>query len=87
VAELIEGDQARFDAVFAGLQEPTRGSERTVVTRYRKRPNTRPNADSTQGSTPGWVAAIEQREVQWHVAQMLPRRMLSCLDVINAVRP
>src|SRR5690606_14505511 len=77
VAEMIAADQALFDEVFDAmlLDDPVirlRAAD-AVEKASRRRPE---RLAPHKAALLGEVAEIDQKEVRWHVAQMLPRRAL-----------
>jgi HEAT repeat protein len=87
VSVQIEGDQALFDVVFAGLEDVDPGLRMRCSDALEKASRRRPERLTAHKSALlGRLGAIDQQEVQWHVAQMLPRLGLSGLELVSAVR-
>ncbi|OUM97910.1 MAG: hypothetical protein BAA04_09495 [Firmicutes bacterium ZCTH02-B6] len=86
VAQEIAGDQALFDEVLAALysDDPVlrmRAAD-ALEKASRKHPERlRPHKDAFLGE----LAEIEQQEVRWHLAQMLPRLPMDRAEKARAV--
>lgn len=86
VAEEIAGDQTLFDEVFAGmfLNDPVirmRAADAVEKASRRHPERLYPHKDALLGE----LAGVDQQEVRWHVAQMLPRLPLNPSERHRAV--
>lgn len=86
VAREIAGDQALFDEVFAALfaDDPVlrmRAADAVEKASRRHPERLAPHKRDLLGE----LAAVDQKEVRWHVAQMLPRLVLDPAETQRAV--
>ena len=87
VVQLIAGDQELFDRVFEGIKDNDPGLRMRCADALEKASAKQPELlKSHQGDLLNEVAAIDQQEVQWHVAQMLPRLELAPAELEQAVK-
>jgi hypothetical protein len=81
VAAEIRDDPALFDAVFAGLRHHDPGLRMRAADALEKASAENPSLlQRHKRALLGDIGAIEQQEVQWHVAQMLPRCELTASE-------
>lgn len=79
VVSLIGNNQARFDEVFAGLTDPDPGLRMRVADVLEKASEQFPQLLQSHRAELLDAGASTQQEVQWHIAQMIPR-----LTALNA---